>query len=188
MKSFLVIALISLISCQTGGWSKRSLAENSFYIDRSFKEAFKAYSNNDEVDQDACIRLSVYSQIVSGTNYKVCFLDSKADYPTIHEYIVYVPLSGKRNGPEFNVIQHKEYETGNLINFNDETFSLVENHLTKGLKTTNEKVKYVSYVFTAENRETRFFIVTAETENGEHQYVFSQDKDSKELDFVNKIR
>ena len=189
MKAVLLLFLFSLISCQLGGWAKRSLAENNLYIDRSFKEAFKAHSNNEDVDQDDCIRLSVYSQIVSGTNYKVCFLDAKADYLAIQEYVVYVPLpKGKRNGPEFNIIRHKELETGNLIDFNDATFSLVEKHLTQSLETTNEKVKYVSYVLTAENEETKFFIVTAETKTGEHKYVFSQDKNSKELEFVNKIK
>ena len=189
MKSVLLLILISLISCQTGGWTKRSLAENSFYIDRSFTEAYKSYSNEVEIDYDNYIRLSVYSQIVSGTNYKVCFIDPKADYPKIQEYIVYVPLSnGRRNGPEFKVIQHKEYEGGNLVSFNDETFSKVEKHLTKGLENTNEKVKYVSYIFTAENEESKFFIVFADTENGEHQYIFTQDKSSNELDYINKIK
>ena len=118
MKSVLLLILISLISCQTGGWTKRSLAENSFYIDRSFTEAYKSYSNEENIDYDNYIRLSVYSQIVSGTNYKVCFIDPKADYPKIQEFVVYVPLSnGRRNGPEFKVIQHKEYEGGKTYTF-----------------------------------------------------------------------
>ena len=189
MKAILICVLISLISCQPGGWTKRSLAENSLYIDRSFREAFKAYSNSEDPDYDDCIRLSIYSQIVSGTNYKVCFVDAKADYPIIHEYIVYVPLPiGKRNGPEFKIIQHKEYEAGNLVNFNDESYSLVENHLIKELKDTNERVKYITYAFTTENDECKFFFVVAETKSGEHQYVFSQDKFSQEFDFVNKIK
>ena len=178
-----------MISCQTGGWTKRSLAENSLYIDRSFQEAYKSYSNKEDDNNDDYIRLSVYSQIVSGTNYKVCFIDPKADFPIIHEYIIYVPLSnGRRNGPEFKVIRHNEYEGGNLVSFNDETFSKVENHLTKGLENTNEKVKHVSYIFTAENEESKFFIVFADTESGEHQYIFTQDKSSKELDYIHKIK
>ena len=52
MKSVLLLILISLISCQIGGWTKRSLAENSFYIDRSFTEAYKSYSNEENIDYD----------------------------------------------------------------------------------------------------------------------------------------
>ena len=186
MKSILLFALITLISCQEGGWTKRSLAENSIYIDRSFREAYKSYKN---ADYDGYIRLSIYSQIVSGTNYKVCFLDPNADYPIIQEFVVYVPLpTGKRNGPEFNIIRHKEYEVENLISHNDAVFSEVEKYMIKGLENTNEKVKNISYVFSAENNETTFFMVFADTENGEHQYVFSQDKSSKEFDYINKIR
>ena len=189
MKSFLLLVLFSLITCQFGGWTKRSLAENDFYIDRSFRVACKSYSKGENVDCDDYIRLSVYSQMVNGTNYKVCFLDTKAEYPTIQEYVVHVPLSiRERNGPEFSVVEHKEYEIGKLVPLNDVTFSNVEDYLTKSLENTNEKVKYVSYIFTAENKETKFFIVSADTENGEHQYIFSQDKNSKEFEFINKIK
>jgi helicase len=84
--------------------------------------------------------------------------------------------------------EHKEYEIGKLVPLNDVTFSNVEDYLTKSLENTNEKVKYVSYIFTAENEESKFFIVFADTENGEHQYIFTQDKSSKELDYINKIK
>ena len=191
MKSFLLLVLFSLISCQLGGWSKRSLEENNLSIDRSFTAAYKSYFDGENGNYDDYIRLSVYSQMVSGTNYKVCFLDTKAKYPTIQEYVVHVPLPSsnrERNGPEFTVIQHNEYEIGNFVSVNDVTFSKVKENLTKSLENTNEKVKQISYVFTAENENAIFFMVFADTENGEHEYIFSQDKISKELQFINKIK
>ena len=190
MKAVLISLLISLISCQLlGGWTKRSLNENNLYIDRSFNIAFKSYSNDENVDGDDFIRLTVYSQVVSGTNYKVCFLDPKNENPTIQEYVVYVPLSvGKRNGPDFIVSRHKEYLTRNLIGFKDATSSLVEKTLTERLENTKEKVKYVTSIVNTENNETKFFIISAQTENGEHQYIFGQDKKTGELEFISKIR
>ena len=188
MKVVLISILISLISCQLGGWTKRSLAENNLYIDRSFREAFKSYSNDENVDSDDFIRLTVYSQIVSGTNYKVCFIDPKKEITTIQEYVIYVPLSNGRNGPDFIVNQHKEYQTRNLIGFKDATSSLVEKLLTERLENTNEKIKYVTSIINSESNETKFFIVSAKTENGDHQYIFGQDKKTGELEFISKIR
>ena len=92
-----------------GRIDKAFLSWEYIYIGRSFRVAYKSYSNDKNADYDDYIRLSAYSQIVSGTNYKVCFLDPNAYYPIIQEFVVYVPLpKGKRNRPEFNIIQHKE--------------------------------------------------------------------------------
>ena len=189
MKAVLISILISLISCQLlGGWTKHSLKENNLYIDRSFSISFKSYSNDENVDSDDFIRLTVYSQIVSGTNYKVCFIDPKKEITTIQEYVIYVPLSNGRNGPDFIVNQHQEYQTRNLIGFKDATSSLVEKTLTERLENTKEKVKYVTSIVNTENNETKFFIISAQTENGEHQFIFGQDKKTGELEFISKIR
>ena len=91
MKSFLLLALIALASCLSGGWSKHSLAEDNIYIEGAFIESFKAYANDENVDPDNFVRLSVYSQVVNGNNYRVCFIDRNESL-TIQEFIIYVPL------------------------------------------------------------------------------------------------
>ena len=190
MKATLILILISLIFCEegfSGGWVKRSLAENNIFIDRSFTSAFAEYSG-EKKKYDDYIRLTVYSQLVAGTNYKVSFYDTKAEKPVVQEYVVYVPLTSWKKGPIFRVTRHKEYEATQTVNANDESFSLVEKHLTQGLENTNEKVKSVSSIVTAENRESTFYIITAETENGEHQYIIAQDKTTKKLDYANRIK
>ena len=96
MKKFLFLLLIVFSISQdqiSGGWQKRSIYENSLDIEQSFKHAYLEYKkDHPEVDIDDLLRLTVYSQIVSGTNYKVTFVDTNDEFQTIHEYVVYQPL------------------------------------------------------------------------------------------------
>ena len=189
MKSILLLTLIALISCLSGGWEKRSLAENNLYIDRSFKEAYKAYANDANVDADDFIPLTVYSQIVAGTNFKVCFIDRKSEIPSVQEVMVHVPLpTNGRNGLVFKIILKMERHSREIHNLNDESFALAGNHLTKELERTDEKFVKINNLYRAESMENIFYIVNAQTEKGEHQYVFTEDKKTGELDYINKIR
>ena len=194
MKTILIIVLLALSLCDektlTGGWEKRSVYENSMEIEEAFKTAAASYSKSNSVESDDLIRLTVYSQVVSGTNYKISFIDTKAEYPTIQEYILYKPLPSNENGKnEMTISEHNEYEaTGGLISFNDPSFTLIENALYKSLKNTNEKLSFISYVFPVETKETNFFMISAYTENGEHQYVVCQDKENKEFYLFEKVK
>ena len=60
--------------------------------------------------------------------------------------------------------------------------------MTERLENTNEKIKYVTSIINSESNETKFFIVSAKTENGDHQYIFGQDKKTGELEFISKIK
>ena len=194
MKALLIIALITFTFCQdepkmTGGWTRHSVEENDLYIDRSFKEAGLDYIKSSNVEQDDLIRLTVYTQVVSGTNYKITFLDTKAEFPSIQEYVFYRSLSNDRKENNFKLSDHKEYQADNgLIPFNDPNFELLENTLYKLLKQTKEELKYVSYVYPIENRETNFFLITGYTADGEHKYVLCQDKSSKDFYSFNKVK
>ena len=195
MKALLIIVLITFTFCQeeqpiAGGWERRSVEENDFYIDRCFKEAGLDYIKSNSVDQDDLIRLTVHSQVVAGTNYKITFLDTKADFPSIQEYVFYKPLNTeKKNGNDFQLLEHKEYQADNgLIPFNDPSFELLENTLYRLLKKTNQELKYISYVYPIENRETDFFLITGYTADGEHKYVLCKDKTTKEFYSFNRIK
>ncbi len=189
MKSILLLTLIALISWLSGVWEKRSLAEDDLYIDRSFKEAYKAYANDANVDADDFIPLTVYSQIVAGTNFKVCFIDRKSEIPSVQEVMVHVPLpTNGRNGLVFKIILKMERHSREIHNLNDESFALAGNHLTKELERTDEKFVKINNLYKAESMENIFYIVNAQTEKGEHQYVFTEDKKTGELDYINKIR
>ena len=190
MKTILVFALLALSLCEepmTGGWERRSINENSLEIEEAFRLANQEYTKSNSVEVDDLIRLTVYSQVVSGTNYKITFIDTKAEYPTIQEYVVYRPLPGKN--AEAEITDHKEYEaTSGLISFNDPTFDKIENALYKALKGTTEKLSYISYVFPVETRETNFFMISACTDSGEHQYVVCQDRSNNEFYVFNKVK
>ena len=191
MKLALIFVLFALISCQqglVGGWERRSTAENNIYIDRSFREAFKSYSNSEDADPDDFIPLTVHSQVVAGTNYKVTFVDTKVNSPVVQEYIIHVPLPTQmRNAPKFIVLRHLEYRPNENINSENESYSLIQNHLVKGLEGTKEKVKEINSISTMENRENVFYVIDAQTENGNHKYIVAQDKFTKSLDYAQRL-
>ncbi len=189
MKTVLVFALLAFSLCETitGGWERRSIYENSMEINEAFKLASEEYTKSNSVETDDLIPLTVYTQVVSGTNYKITFIDTKAEYPSIQEYVVYRPLDST-NAP-IEITQHNEYEaTSGLISYNDPTFDKIENALYKNLKDTEEKLSYISYVFPVETTETNFFMISAFTKNGEHQYVVCQDKSNSEFYVFNKVK
>ena len=191
MKALLVLALLAFSLCEeepiAGGWERRSINENSLEIEEAFKLASQEYTKSNSVEVDDLIRLTVYTQVVSGTNYKITFIDTKAEYPTIQEYVIYRPLPV--NNAELKITDHTEYEaTSGLISFNDPIFDKIENALYKNLKDTTEKLAFISYVFPVETRETNFFMISAYTDNGEHQYVVCQDRSNSEFYVFNKVK
>ena len=141
MKAILIFALLTFILCDkeqfSGGWEKRSITENSLEINRAFQIAAKSYIENKNILEDDLIRLTVYSQVVAGTNYKVTFIDIKAEFPSIQEYVIYFPLPNTNKEEE--IIDQTEYEaTSGLLTFNHPLFSKLENKLYFFLKDTNE--------------------------------------------------
>ena len=189
MKTIIIIALFAYILSVPGGWEKRSVRENSFEIERAFSAAFKEYSQriNSKADIDDLIRLTVYSQVVNGVNYKITFMDSQSEFYSVQEYIVYNPVTSQ-NGPDFEVTNHKEYEsTKGLIPSNDPEFASLENTLNSFLKKADQTLDYISYVFPIESDETSFYIINADTSNGEHQYIIGKDKISEEFEYFELI-
>ena len=190
MKAILIFALLTFILCDkeqfSGGWEKRSITENSLEINRAFQIAAKSYIENKNILEDDLIRLTVYSQVVAGTNYKVTFIDIKAEFPSIQEYVINFPLPNANK--EEKIIEQTEYEaTSGLLTFNHPLFSKLENKLYFFLKDTNEKLIYISYIYPIENDETYFYMISSYTEKGEKQYVIGQDKKSGEFYSFNKI-
>ena len=133
------------------------------------------------------MRLTVYSQIVSGTNYKITFVDSKADLPIIQEYTVWVPLNLANN--ELDIIGHNTYKAKNkLIPTDKPSFKALEKNLHKYLKDSTEKLCYISYISPIENDETNFYLINANTGNGEHLYVICQEKRTGEYYLIRKVK
>ena len=64
-------------------WKKYSFNENSLEIDQSFRQSAKKYCKTHDVEPDDLNRLTVYSQLVNGVNYKITFMNLTSEYPTI---------------------------------------------------------------------------------------------------------
>ena len=56
------------------------------------------------------------------------------------------------------------------------------------MKETKEELDFISYVYPLENDFTKFYIINAQTKNGEHQYVACQDKSDSKFDSFDKIK
>ena len=191
MKSILIIVLFAFSLCdeKLGGFKRRSTKENDLNINEAFIMAGNHYrKTKEDVDLDDLIRLTVYSNLVNGNNYKVTLIDSKAEVPSIQEYEIYIPLSNTKN-EEKKILEFKEYEPSEgLIPFNEARFTLLENQLYKFLKGTIEELNFISYLYPIKNDETSFYVINAYTDDGEHEYIVCQEISSKEYYTFEKIK
>ena len=192
MKAILIILLLALSQCQDkeGGWQQRSFNENDLGINDAFNASFEEYKKiNSAAEKSDLVPLTVYTQIVSGMNYKICFVDKKADYSTIHEFYFYKPLAVNNEGKEeYKLQEHNQYtNTQGLLDYKDEKFTLAEKALYKLLKKSNIKLNYISFIIPIENDQTNFFMANAETDNGVNLYIVCQDKESQEFYTYKKI-
>ncbi len=188
MKSVLILVLISLSLCFPGNWQRRSINENSLDIEQAFKLASSNYAKANGVEVDDLIRLTVYSQVVSGMNYNVTFIDSSSENPKIQEYKIYKSLDNS-NDNQFQIDSHEVFEAkGDLISINDPKFSELQNSLFSFLKNTNERLNFISNAYPIENYATNFYVISANTIDGQHQYIVCQDKDSEDYYLFNKLK
>jgi len=195
MKVILIITLFALSLCTDivdidGDWEKCSLEENNTKIEEAYHIAYEKYATNINVKIDDLIHLTAYYQIVNGTNYRIAFIDRKSEFPTIHEFQFYNPLPVNNNGTDELIFsEHIEYDASEgLLDFNDEDFTLIENKLYYYLKKQNEKLNYIMYAYPVECQDYTFFIIYADTENGQSLYVIGRDPESQEFDVFQKIK
>ena len=184
MKTILLIALLALSLCEgeTGGWEKKNFNSNDAIIFRAFQTAAAAYSKANGGSYDDLRGLTVYSQIVNGENYKICFVDSRSDVPTIFEYILYKPLPNEGEDEiNFTVSSSRSLEsTEGLISFTNPTFTKIEITLKTALSKINNTFKFINFIYPVENDKTIFYIIRATTTEGEKNIIFAQDKESNE--------
>ena len=192
MELVLIVALFAFIFSKSeivvGGWEKRSIDENDYEIDMAFKIANAQYQKDNKGEgSDYVVRLTVYSQLTKGNQYKVTFVDPTTGFLVVQEYHVYIPLQGSKEN--VTVSEHKEYEaTGGLIDYNEPIFTTIENKLYNHLKDTKAKLKYISFAYAVDNYETNFIMVNAFTEDGQHLYIICQDKNTGKYDSFHKVK
>ena len=201
MKVILIITLVALSLCREneeeldGGWEKRSLEDTQLQekINQAFLEAYNSYSsstNNIDLKIDDLIRLTIYTQIVSGMNYRVTFIDRKAELPVFQEYIFYNPLPANNEGKdELKLSKNNEcVPSAGLLNFKDDDFTKIESKLYNILKKQNEKLNYIIYAYPIETQDYKFFIISADTGEGQFLYVLGKGLKSEDFDVFHKIK
>jgi len=203
MKKFLIVALFILTLCKddeaTGGWQKKSLNGKSYKdmddgLVNAFKAALKAYIDKylTDIDHtiDDLIPLTAYTQVVAGMLYNITFIDRKAEYPVIHHYQFFKHLpSEDEDQEEYELKAHKELKVNNgLIDFSDDSFTLLENNLHRLMKKDDFNLNYISYAYPVEDGNTVFFIIGADIDNTQHLCVMGQDKRSNKFDLYKIIK
>ena len=139
---------------------------------------------------DDLIRLTIYTQIVSGMNYRVTFIDRKAELPVVQEYEFYNPLPANNNGKdELKLSKNNEcVPSAGLLNFKDDDFTEIECKLYNILKKQNEKLNYIIYAYPIETQDYKFFIVNADTGERQFLYVLGKGRKSGDFDVFHKIK
>ena len=180
MKAILLIALISTSLCGLlGGWTKRSYRENDLGIEMAVRKAYEQYSKqNSGSEADFFERLTVYSQLVNGVNYKMCFFAIDGEPNTIRQFTISSPPFSNPDG-DYTLYEEsvlKASDNGNLLNSN-----VVNNlgvKLGEYLGDNNVKVANVKY---AENDDSVFYFVS--TEEGKNaKFLIVQDKQENSFD------
>lgn len=90
-------------------------------------------------------------------------MDRRCEFPAIHQFVFYKPLAVNNDGKEeYQLFYHEvaEPEYG-LINYEDDSFTLIENELYELLKRKDKQLNYASYAYPIEGEDTVFFIVSA---------------------------
>ena len=188
MKGFLILTFLALSLCDEptlGGWTKESTRSNDANIYRAFQISASDYSKSNK-NPDNLRMLTVYSQLVNGEKYKMCFVDTAEKIPAIYEYIVYKKLpTEEKTDTKFELSKSSIYHSKNgLIKFDDEEFTKVEIGLKKTLsKITVPTIKFINFVYSIETDETIFYFIRATTSNGQENYVLPKDKKLNEFEF-----
>ena len=175
--NYIIISSSALL----GGWKKGSFKENDYFIDGAFKKAFeiyKAYNQNSDIDY--LQRLTLYRQMSTGINYRMCFIDLKSDLNVVHEYIITGPNGlGDDRIIRFNLFERNTYKAKtDTIDSNDKRFPRIYNTIFGFLKNSGENILFIKKIEIVETNLDNFFIVYAQGEKKEHIYVAGQSKEN----------
>ena len=196
MKSLLIIFLFVFCLCfedeKLSSWKKYTVTKEDQTLKSVMAVTYTNYTENSKnIDMkiDDLLLLTVHNQLVNGMNFKITFVNRKSDFPSIHEYIVNRPIPKNGEDLVYSILERNEYdESKGLIKFDDPKFTEVENQLYKFLKKKSINLLYISYVYPVENDETKFYIINADTEDGENLFVVGYDRAAKKYDFCVKIK
>ncbi len=190
MKKILFLIFLSFIICEEnfGNYTRRSFKENSFEIEVTYKVAekasisfFKTYLN--KTSKFTIYPLSIYSQLVKGTNFKYIFasLERNGNMAVITT-TVYLGLN--ETAPQFknivaaDKIQKEEFED----------FSNMENAIKNVYKNefkNNEILTGFKNVLFEDAGDSLYF-VKLNSKNGDYALVYKDSNGNYSVDYIIK--
>ena len=190
MKKILFLIFLSFIICEEnfGNYTRRSFKENSFEIEVTYKVAekasisfFKTYLN--KTSKFTIYPLSIYSQLVKGTNFKYIFasLERNGNMAVIAT-TVYLGLN--ETAPQFknivaaDKIQKEEFED----------FSNMENAIKNVYKSdfkNNEIFSGFKNVLFEDAGDSLYF-VRLNSKNGDYALVYKDSNGNYTIDYIIK--
>ena len=189
------IILFALNMCKednpnsVGDYKKHTISKNDTEITDSFIEAFKFYNNKVGPTIDIIAPLTAYSKLVHGNIYLLTFMDKSSDFPTIHEYELFVPFPNEKETKPSELRLHNEYDgSDGLLKYDEKEFTFIEKKLYQCLKTQNQQLHYIIYSYPVETLNYKFYVISADTENGQHLYVLGHEKESDVFDVFQQIK
>ena len=190
MKRILFLIFLSFIICEEnfGNYTRRSFKENSFEIEVTYKVAekasisfFKTYLN--KTSKFTIYPLSIYSQLVKGTNFKYIFasLERNGNMAVITT-TVYLGLN--ETAPQFkNIVAADKIQKEEFEDFSNMEFA-IKNVYKNEFKNNETLTGFKNVLF--EDAGDSLYFVKLNSKNGDYALVYKDSNGNYTIDYIIK--
>ncbi len=190
MKKILFLIFLSFIICEEnfGNYTRRSFKENSFEIEVTYKVAekasisfFKTYLN--KTSKFTIYPLSIYSQLVKGTNFKYIFasLERNGNMAVITT-TVYLGLN--ETAPQFkNIVAADKIQKEEFEDFSNMEFA-IKNVYKNEFKNNEIFSGFKNVLF--EDAGDSLYFVRLNSKNGDYALVYKDSNGNYSVDYIIK--
>jgi len=190
MKKILFLIFLSFIICEEnfGNYTRRSFKENSFEIEVTYKVAekasisfFKTYLN--KTSKFTIYPLSIYSQLVKGTNFKYVFasLERNGNMAVITT-TVYLELN--ETAPQFkNIVAADKIQKEEFEDFSNMEFA-IKNVYKNEFKNNETLAGFKNVLF--EDAGDSLYFVRLNSKNGDYALVYKDSNGNYTIDYIIK--
>lgn len=190
MKKILFLIFLSFIICEEnfGNYTRRSFKENSFEIEVTYKVAekasisfFKTYLN--KTSKFTIYPLSIYSQLVKGTNFKYVFasLERNGNMAVIAT-TVYLGLN--ETAPQFkNIVAADKIQKEEFEDFSNMEFA-IKNVYKDNFKNNETLNGFKNVLF--EDAGDSLYFVKLNSKNGDYALVYKDSNGNYSVDYIIK--
>ena len=191
MKS-IIILLIAIALCIPGGYHKIKNFKrlNDAHIDRLIRATSERFFSDAMTNADLMTvePIELYSQIVSGINYKVIFAtqaySNTRNDVQLHEYVFYKPLNFEENSvAELENVGSIKHFQSNGVSVNSPRYSQINAAISSYLMGSRNKLVSVNSVNAIEVYSDTYYAVkaTIEGKNIEAGFVVVENKGEYEI-------